>query len=184
VTGAPFEVLLYIAEDPGDDPPPSFPVTDNGDGTYTSYVTSTTAGHGKVAVEPVSLNLVSLSPIAVIFQPEPVHQLIIVDVEQPREEEPRETGRIVAVAVDSFQNPVYPPKANILFETTLGTVDVTFDESGDFIGWISSPMPGRAEVSVTEEYTGYSQTVDLVFPAVHISFHPQDLCSKEILRRR
>ena len=168
VIGAPFEVLLYIGEDPGDDPPPSFPVTDNQDGTYTSRVASTTAGDGVIALELVSLNLVSLSPIMVTFEPGPVTELIIVDVEQPREEKPRETGRIAAVAVDSFQNPVHPPEANILFESTLGIVDVTFDESGDFIGWITSPMPGNAEVYVTEEYTGYSEIVDVVFPAVHL----------------
>jgi len=168
VIGAPFDVLLYIGEDPGGDLPPVFPVTDNGDGTYTSRVASTTAGEGVIAVELVSLNLVSLSPITVTFEPGPVTSLTIVDVEQPREEKPRETGRIVAVAVDSFQNPVHPPEANILFESTLGIVDVTFDESGDFIGWITSPMPGRAEVYVTVEYTDYSEIVDLVFPAVHL----------------
>jgi hypothetical protein len=42
------------------------------------------------------------------------------------------------------------------------------DESGDFTGWISSWMPGGATVQVTEEYTGYSQLVDIVFPAVHL----------------
>ncbi len=169
VTGAPLEVLLYIGEDPGEDPPPSFPVTDNGDGTYVSRVASTTAGDGVIAVELVSLNLVSLSPITVTFEPGEVKALTIVDVEQPREEEPRQTGKIVAVAVDSFQNPVHPPEANIIFETDFGEVDsTTFDESGDFIGWISSQIPGWATVFASEEYTGYNEAVDLVFPAVHL----------------
>jgi len=169
VTGAPLEVLLYIGEDPGDDPPPLFPVTDNGDGTYVSRVASTTAGDGVIAVELVSLNLVSLSPITVTFEPGEIKALTIVDVEQPREEEPRQTGKIVAAAVDSFQNPVHPPEANIIFETDFGVVDsTTFDESGDFIGWISSQIPGWATVYASEEYTGYNEAVDLVFPAVHL----------------
>ncbi|MGB2697304.1 MAG: dockerin type I repeat-containing protein [Candidatus Zixiibacteriota bacterium] len=165
-----FDVYLYIGEHrEGGDPPSSFPVTDNGDGTFVSRVPSTVAGEGVIAVEIVSLNLVSLSPIPVTFEPGPVTGLTIVNVEQPREAIPRHTGRIVAIGEDSFGNPVHPPDANCIFETDFGVVDsVTVDESGDFIGWVSSWIPGLADVTVTEEYTGLYGVVELVYPAVHL----------------
>jgi len=122
-----------------------------------------------IAVELVSLNLVSITPV--IFEPGPVQELTLVYVEQPRDRIPRHTGRIVVAAVDGLQNPVHPPEANVIFETDFGAVDsVTFDGYGDFIGWISSWTPGRADVYVTEEYSGFglSQPVELVFPAVHL----------------
>jgi len=162
-----FDVYLCIGEDPGEWQPITFPVIDNLDGTYTSYVISTSSGEGVITVEIVSLELVSLTPV--VFTPGPVEELTIVNVEQPRDEIPRHTGRIVAVAVDSFQNIVNPADVNIIFETDFGEVDsITLDESGDFIGWISSWIPGDGMVTVTEEFSGLSQAVEITFPAYHL----------------
>lgn len=169
VTGAPLDVLLYIGEDPLEDSLPILSAIDNRDGTYTAFVKSRIAGQGLIAVELVSLNLVSVTPV--VFEPGPVQGLTLVYVEQPRDRIPRHTGRIVVAAVDSLQNPVHPPEANVIFETDFGAVDsVIFDGYGDFIGWISSWTPGSGNVYVTEEYSGFglSQPVELVFPAVHL----------------
>lgn len=169
VSGAPLEILLYMGEDPLEDSLPILSAIDNGDGTYTAFVKSRIAGQGLIAVELVSLNLVSITPV--VFEPGPVQGLTLVYVEQPRDRIPRHTGRIVVAAVDSLQNPVHPPETNVIFETDFGAADsVTFDGYGDFIGWISSWTPGSANVDVTEEYSGFglSQPVELVFPAVHL----------------
>ena len=167
-----FDVYLYIGEDADQDSAPSFPVADNGNGTYTAYITSTIAGQGAVGVT-------SIYPLfgprgatrweVVLYGANLTEAVKVVDVEQPREEEPRHVGKVVAVAVDSFQNVVQPPYANIVFTTSFGSVDsVTVDEYGDFIGWISSWYPGAGTVTITEEGTGHGSTADIVFPAYHL----------------
>ncbi len=167
-----FDVCLYIGEDADQDSAPCFPVTDNGNGTYTVYLTSTVAGQGAVGVTsfcPPFGPRGATEWEVVLYGANLTEAVRVVDVEQSREEEPRQVGKIVAVAVDSFQNVVQPPGANIVFVTDFGNVDsVTVDESGDFIGWISSLKPGEGTVTITEEYTGYGDVVDIVFPAYHL----------------
>ena len=168
-----FDVFLYIGEDADEDSAPSFPLNGYGNGTYTVYITSTVAGQGGVSVTafyPPFGPQGATKWEVVLYGANLTSDLHVLDVEQPREEEPRHAGKVIAVAVDSFQNVVHPPDANIIFKTDFGTVDsVTVDESGDFIGWISSWLPGDGMVTVTEQYSGLSQDVEITFPAYYLS---------------
>jgi hypothetical protein len=160
VVGADIVVVTRL----GNDSKAAFNTTDNLDGTYSAFVTSTETGDATVIAEDLTTGVSGRT--WVVFASGPVVNITLTAT-KPRNHKPKNASNVRALAMDAFGNHVPPPQANINIKTDLGTVSpTTIDENGAFIATVTSNDLGTADVTATETETEIDESVQVVFPAL------------------
>jgi hypothetical protein len=160
VVGADIVVVTRL----GKDSKQAFNTTDNLNGTYSAFVTSTETGDATVIAEDLTTGVSGRT--WVVFEPGPVVNITLTAT-KPRNHKPKNASNVRALAMDAFGNQVPPPQAKINIKTDLGTVSpTTIDENGAFIATVTSNDLGTANVTATETETEIDESVQMVFPAL------------------
>jgi hypothetical protein len=136
-----------------------YEVFDNGDGTYSSFVTTT------VAVDTAILSAIDSTTGVGIFDfvqfiEGPTSQIVL-GLSDPLLEEPRNAIKLMAYSVDSFGNRTWPPNVNIVFNTDFGVIDSLWMENEMFWGRLILERSGEGIVRATDSVSGL-QAVDTV----------------------
>mgnify|MGYP000223938175 CR=1 FL=1 len=146
----------------------SYPVHDQGNGTYLAYVNSTIAGIGELTVTEINTGLRASTYVE--FIPGPIREIKILDFTHPRDTKAGNTTRIYAVALDAYGNIVGPPTADIQISCNLGEVSPTqVDDYGRFYADINFTEFGIYHVIANETRTELTDEVYIDFPVIYMS---------------
>jgi hypothetical protein len=159
---------LFIGEDESE----GKYATNLGKGNYSSSLATREAGTG--VIEAFALYTAASAYTSVEFVPGPTEDISIV----VREEFVTDTttGYLLwAAAEDSFFNNIPYPLSNIEITTTFGEITPTsFDTSARvYSATVQSSYLGTGTVVATDLVSGYSDTLEVSFPAISLSSDPR-----------
>jgi len=141
-----------------------FPTLEGAGGLYTGRVTSTVADKLNLVAWDVATNVASRSISSPVFIAGPARRVDIYAVEGPGGDQPVTHALVFALALDSFENKVGPPRANVRFTTSFGMILSTETVANEWKAWVYSATPGVANVTARDTISGSSYTRPIVFP--------------------
>lgn len=131
---------------------------DNDDGSYSASVVSQISGEMIIVV--TDLNTGNLSNTSIIFEPGRIEEVKI-SAFGPRSLDDGYIYDITAYVADKFGNVVKPPKADVDFNTDLGTLaSVSIDEFGYFTTSLRYDGSGTATITASQRIPGeWTETI-------------------------
>ncbi len=144
----------------------SLRLVDQGDGTYTSSLTSQWAGTYNITAEVVGTAITASGSVS--FIPGQVAEVVITST-SPREAEPENTATVSFYFTDASGNVIPSGQIEPGVITSFGELGQVITYPDDtFSVTLSSENLGTAEVTITENNSGASGSENVVFSSVYI----------------
>jgi len=141
-----------------------FSTIESGGGLYTGRTTSTLADNLTLTAWDRDTNAKNRSTSSPIFIAGRARRVDIYAMDGPGGTQPVDYALVFALALDSFENAVGPPLANVRFTTDFGTIVSTATAANEWTAWVYSATAGVANVRALDTVSGTSNTRTIVFP--------------------